>query len=73
MRLLADGIESIDLGGPSSTRLMFVVITRDRAIVTSNVVEVVKARNEVVDICCPLGTAAKVDEERAPSGQSIAK
>ena len=53
--------------------MMFVVITRDRAIVTSNVVEVVKARNEVVDICCPLGTAAKVDEERAPSGQSIAK
>ena len=60
MRLLADGIETIDLGGLSSTHLMCVVITMDRAIVTSNALEVVEARNEVVDIGCPFSTAAKV-------------
>ena len=73
MRLLADGIETINLGGLSSTHLMRVVITRDRAIVTFNALDVVEARNEVVGIGCPLGTAAKVGEERAASVQSNAK
>ena len=49
------------------------MITRDRVIVTSNAIEVVEARNEVASIGCPLGTAAKVGEERAASVQSNAK
>ena len=73
MRLLADSNETINLGGSSSTHLVLVVVTRECATVTSNALKVIEARNEVVDIGCPLGTAAKVAEERAASVQSIAK
>ena len=72
MRLLADSNEPINLGGPSSTHLVL-AITRERAIVTANGLEVVEARNEVVDMGCLLGTAAKVGEKRAESVQTTAK
>ena len=64
MRLLADSIEIINFGGPSSPHLVLVV---------SKALEVIETRNEVVDIGRRLGTAAKDGEERAASVQSIAK
>ena len=69
MCLLAGGVETINLGGFNSTH---VVITKDCKIITSNALEVVEEHNEVVDIGCPLSTAAKVTKDRAASGRSIA-